>query len=102
MSGVPTGLHFVLSIVLVLIRWTAAKLPRPRNPVFRLALANLHRPAAQTGKLVVALGLGLALPFLLLAFVPALRRRLPRPGAWMLRLQRFLAPPMAIAAAEWP
>jgi DsbC/DsbD-like thiol-disulfide interchange protein/cytochrome c biogenesis protein CcdA len=46
-----------------------------------------------------ALGLGLALPFLLIAFVPALRRRLPQPGAWMARLQRFLAIPMAATAA---
>jgi putative ABC transport system permease protein len=44
-----------------LIRWLAAKLPRPRNPLFRLALANLHRPGAQTTRLVVALGLGLTL-----------------------------------------
>ena len=42
-----------------------------------------------------ALGLGLAIPFLLIAFVPALRNRLPKPGPWMLRLQRFLAIPMA-------
>jgi DsbC/DsbD-like thiol-disulfide interchange protein/cytochrome c biogenesis protein CcdA len=42
-----------------------------------------------------ALGLGLALPFLLIAFVPAIRERLPRPGLWMVRLQRFLAIPMA-------
>ena len=46
-----------------------------------------------------ALGLGLALPFLLLAFIPPLRRRLPRPGPWMGRLQRFLAVPMAATAA---
>jgi DsbC/DsbD-like thiol-disulfide interchange protein/cytochrome c biogenesis protein CcdA len=45
-----------------------------------------------------ALGLGLALPFLAVAFVPNLRRRLPRPGAWMQRLQRFLAIPMAATA----
>jgi DsbC/DsbD-like thiol-disulfide interchange protein/cytochrome c biogenesis protein CcdA len=45
-----------------------------------------------------ALGLGLALPFVLVAFVPALREKLPRPGAWMLRLQRFLAIPMAATA----
>ena len=45
-----------------------------------------------------ALGLGLAIPFLLIAFVPALRTRLPRPGPWMLRLQRFLAIPMAATA----
>jgi hypothetical protein len=46
-----------------------------------------------------ALGLGLALPFLLLAFVPALaRKRLPKPGPWMARLQRILAVPMALSA----
>ena len=45
-----------------------------------------------------ALGLGLAIPFLLIAFVPALRNRLPKPGAWMVRLQRFLAIPMAATA----
>ena len=46
-----------------------------------------------------ALGLGLALPFVVLAFVPALRSRLPRPGSWMRRLQQFLAIPMAASAA---
>ncbi|HEY9555072.1 ABC transporter permease [Allosphingosinicella sp.] len=55
------GLLFLLTSLGWLIRWVAARLPRPRNPLFRLALANLHRPAAQTGKLVVALGLGLTL-----------------------------------------
>ena len=50
-----------------------------------------------------ALGLGLALPFVVVAFVPALRRRLPAPGAWMVRLQRFLAVPMAatVVACLW-
>jgi thiol:disulfide interchange protein len=45
-----------------------------------------------------ALGLGLALPFVAVAFVPALRRMLPAPGAWMARLQRFLAIPMGATA----
>jgi DsbC/DsbD-like thiol-disulfide interchange protein/cytochrome c biogenesis protein CcdA len=45
-----------------------------------------------------ALGLGLAIPFLLIAFVPRLRNRLPQPGPWMVRLQRFLAIPMAATA----
>ncbi len=45
-----------------------------------------------------ALGLGLAIPFLLIAFIPPLRSRLPRPGPWMVRLQRFLAIPMAATA----
>jgi thiol:disulfide interchange protein len=47
---------------------------------------------------VAALGLGLALPFVLVAFIPALRSRLPKPGPWMRRLQRFLAIPMAASA----
>jgi DsbC/DsbD-like thiol-disulfide interchange protein/cytochrome c biogenesis protein CcdA len=45
-----------------------------------------------------ALGLGLALPFVAVAFIPPLRRRLPAPGAWMARLQRFLAIPMGATA----
>jgi DsbC/DsbD-like thiol-disulfide interchange protein/cytochrome c biogenesis protein CcdA len=49
------------------------------------------------GSIIVfaTLGLGLAIPFLLIAFIPSLRKRLPRPGPWMMRLQRFLAIPMA-------
>jgi thiol:disulfide interchange protein len=53
------------------------------------------------GSIVVfaALGLGLAIPFLLVAFIPSLRTRLPQPGPWMARFQRFLAIPMAATAA---
>jgi thiol:disulfide interchange protein len=45
-----------------------------------------------------ALGLGLAIPFIAIAFIPPLRRRLPAPGQWMKRLQRFLAIPMGATA----
>ncbi|MET0369842.1 MAG: protein-disulfide reductase DsbD domain-containing protein [Sphingobium sp.] len=44
------------------------------------------------------LGLGLALPFLLIAWLPALRARLPRPGPWMARAQRLLSIPMLLTA----
>jgi thiol:disulfide interchange protein len=44
------------------------------------------------------LGLGIALPFLLLGFVPAFRRRLPKPGAWMETLRHILAVPMFLTA----
>lgn len=44
------------------------------------------------------LGLGIALPFLAIGFVPALRRRLPKPGAWMARLRRILSVPMFLTA----
>ncbi|TBV77652.1 protein-disulfide reductase DsbD family protein [Pseudoxanthomonas winnipegensis] len=44
------------------------------------------------------LGLGLALPFLLIGLVPALAARLPRPGAWMDTLKQVLAFPMYLTA----
>jgi DsbC/DsbD-like thiol-disulfide interchange protein/cytochrome c biogenesis protein CcdA len=44
------------------------------------------------------LGLGLALPFLAIGFVPALRRMLPRPGAWMATFRRIMAVPMFLTA----
>ena len=59
----------------------------------------LGQPAAVTLAIFLALGLGLALPFTALSFVPALLRRLPRPGAWMDVLRRGLAFPMYGAAA---
>jgi putative ABC transport system permease protein len=50
------------------IRAGAARLPRPKNPILRIALSNLHRPGAQTGALVTALGFGLS-AFVLLAAI---------------------------------
>ncbi|MEP7187227.1 MAG: protein-disulfide reductase DsbD [Rhodanobacter sp.] len=44
------------------------------------------------------LGIGLALPFLLIGFVPALARLLPRPGRWMETLKQVLAFPMYLTA----
>ena len=44
------------------------------------------------------LGLGLALPFLLLGFVPAFRRMLPKPGAWMETMKHILSVPMFLTA----
>lgn len=55
------GVLLLLSLLGVAIRWLASKAPRPKQPLMRLALTNLHRPGAQTGQLVVALGLGLTL-----------------------------------------
>jgi thiol:disulfide interchange protein DsbD len=48
----------------------------------------------------LALGFGLALPYLALSFWPALQRLLPRPGAWMVTLRQALAFPM-YGAAIW-
>ncbi|WP_288409761.1 FtsX-like permease family protein [uncultured Sphingomonas sp.] len=62
------GLLLLLSALGWLIRTLAARLPRSRKPLWRLAVAALHRPGARTGALVVALGLGLTL-FVLLAAI---------------------------------
>lgn len=69
------------------------------GPFMAAALgAALLLPTAQALLLFACLGLGLALPFLALGFVPALRRMLPRPGAWMERFRRIMAIPMALTA----
>lgn len=60
--------------------------------------AALILPTASALAVFGGLGLGLALPFLLLGFVPALRRRLPAPGPWMSRFRRILGIPMALTA----
>ena len=60
----------------------------------------LVQPAPQTVAVLLAMGLGLALPYLLLTLTPALQRFLPRPGAWMDRLRQLLAFPM-YASAVW-
>jgi len=48
----------------------------------------------------VALGVGMSLPYLLLAWFPQWRRVLPRPGAWMERLKQLLAFPL-YATVAW-
>ena len=69
------------------------------GPFLGAALGTaLLLPAAGSIAVFAVLGLGLALPFVAVAYIPALRTRLPKPGAWMLRLQRFLAIPMAATA----
>ena len=74
------------------------------GPFLGAALGTaLLLPLAGSIAVFAALGLGLALPFLLVAFVPRLRGALPRPGPWMAQLKRFLAIPMAASAvaAAW-
>ncbi len=60
--------------------------------------AALVLPPAAGLAVFAGLGLGLALPFLAIGFVPALRRRLPKPGAWMITFRRVLAVPMLLTA----
>jgi thiol:disulfide interchange protein/DsbC/DsbD-like thiol-disulfide interchange protein len=57
-------------------------------------------PAVQALGIFAALGLGLALPFLVAAWLPFVGNWLPRPGAWMDTMRRFMAFPM-LATAIW-
>jgi len=60
----------------------------------------LAQPWPAALAVVLTLGLGMALPFLLLALSPTLARRLPRPGQWMEYLKQLLSFPM-FATAAW-
>ena len=67
---------------LALLGWSivrlAARLPRPANPLLRTALSYLHRPGAQTGALVTALGFGLSAFVLLAAIETSLSANIAR------------------------
>ncbi len=52
--------------------------------------AALTQPPVVALCIFAALGLGLALPYLLLSFAPWMRRALPRPGAWMDTLEAVI------------
>ena len=70
-AGFLAGAAALLGFLALLgwaIRHLAARLPRPSGPLLRMALSYLHRPGAQTGALVTALGFGLS-AFVLLAAV---------------------------------
>ena len=56
--------------------------------------AALTQPAGVALTIFAGLGLGMALPFLLLSWVPALVARLPRPGPWMETFKELLAFPL--------
>jgi putative ABC transport system permease protein len=88
------GLFGLLALLGWVIRALSARLPRPRAPLLRAALANLHRPGTQTAQLVTALGFGLS-AFVLLASVQTsldanIARKVPRraPDYFVLDLPR--------------
>jgi thiol:disulfide interchange protein len=60
----------------------------------------LTQSLAAAMMIFLSLGIGFALPFLILALWPRTLAFLPKPGRWMLRLKQFLAFPM-YAAAAW-
>jgi thiol:disulfide interchange protein DsbD len=60
----------------------------------------LRRPPVWRSQVFVALGLGMAAPFLALTFAPRLLALLPRPGGWMETLKQILAFPI-YATVAW-
>ncbi len=74
------------------------------GPLLGAALgATLVLPVWAALPIFGGLGLGLALPFLAIGFVPALRNRLPKPGPWMDRFRKWMALPMGLTtlALAW-
>jgi thiol:disulfide interchange protein len=69
------------------------------GPFMGVALgAALVLPWPAALAVFAGLGLGLSLPFLAIGFVPALRRVLPKPGAWMETFRHILSIPMWLTA----
>jgi thiol:disulfide interchange protein len=60
----------------------------------------LGLPAWQALSIFAALGVGMALPYLLASITPAVARMLPRPGAWMDVFKKIMAFPM-FATVVW-
>ena len=102
------GLFEVVS--LVPSRWASVQLRHPAldaflSGVLAVAVASpctapfmgaslgyaITLPSAQALGIFAALGLGLALPYLVVSWVPGAGAWLPRPGVWMVHLRHFMA-----------
>jgi thiol:disulfide interchange protein DsbD len=94
MKGGSAGSFFTgLLAVLVATPCTA--------PFMGVAIAaGLAAPPPVTILVFLMMGMGLAAPYIALAFVPGLGRLLPRPGKWMETLKQGLAFPM-YGGAVW-
>jgi len=64
-----------LRLVAVALMALARRAPRPRSTMWRLAIANIHRPGALTPTVVLSLGLGLALLVTVLEIDANLRKQ---------------------------
>ncbi len=93
----PPGLvgHFLTGALATLLATPCSA------PFLGTAIAfALSRGPGEIYAIFLALGLGLALPYLVVAGFPGAATRLPRPGAWMATLRRVLALALA-ATALW-
>lgn len=61
--------------------------------------AVMTQPAMNVVLVLLTMGLGMALPFLILSFSPGLQKFIPKPGAWMETLKQVFAFPMFLTAA---
>ena len=61
--------------------------------------AVMTQPAMNVILVLLTMGLGMALPFLALSFLPSLQKMIPKPGAWMETLKQVFAFPMFLTAA---
>ncbi len=68
-------------------------------PFMGVALGFAATQPAIIGLLVfIALGIGFALPFMVLTFAPSLLNKLPKPGPWLDAFKKVLAIPMFLTA----
>jgi len=101
LGNVGTGLtrrggaagHFFTGVLAVIVASPCTA------PFMGVALAYAFvAPAAHELLVMLALGIGLALPLTLIGLLPALARWLPKPGTWMETLKQILAFPMYLSA----
>lgn len=62
--------------------------------------AALLVPPWQSFLIFTSLGIGMALPYMILGYVTPIAKRLPKPGAWMDHLKQFMGFPM-LATCVW-
>ncbi|MEP3724799.1 MAG: thioredoxin family protein, partial [Parasphingorhabdus sp.] len=60
--------------------------------------ATIVLPPIAALVIFAGLGVGLALPFLIIAYVPTIRSRLPKPGAWLDGFRKAMAIPMFLTS----
>jgi thiol:disulfide interchange protein/DsbC/DsbD-like thiol-disulfide interchange protein len=95
LSGTHPGQSLLSGVLAVLVATPCTA------PFMGSALGfSLAQPALEALLVFAFLGLGMALPYLILAAWPGWLKYLPRPGRWMENFKQFLAFPM-FAAAVW-
>jgi putative ABC transport system permease protein len=73
--GAAAGILVLLRLVAAGLMAIARRAPRARSTVLRMAVANIHRPAALTPTIVLSLGLGIALLVTVIEIDGNLRRQ---------------------------